>query len=479
MAKMAQWTIGCISAALAFAVPAPLRADGAPPAAAVADPVYDAQKAAFDALPEADRRAIQDAMVWSGRYVGVVDGVFGKRTRDSIVAYQASLKIPANGLIDAAQAAAMASGAQKARAAVRFQTFADARTGMKIGAPLKILEKRIAGEGGGVRLTNGDGSITLELSSALGDEARLGAMFAALTAEAPGRRITLKISRPDFFVVSGEEAGRKFYQRAVKAPPSWPDPSAIRGFRIAYPAAQSAELDRIVVAVADSFEPFPASAAPAGSGPLAASPGPAPGPTPAPMRVATLAATGLIVAPGQALSAIGPAECPNPSIDGKPAKFIRDDREAGLSLLAGEFAPGLSVRPPSFGAIGPDLVALSFATEEPGGRIVLDVAAASPLASSAPDRPALLASLSRNAGGAPVFDRAGGLVAVIAQSPEDPKRVAGVAPVAPHGAIDGDRIRRFLSLPSDAPAAAGDRRLGAGQIAAAERPFVVAVSCLQ
>jgi peptidoglycan hydrolase-like protein with peptidoglycan-binding domain len=475
MAKMAQWTVGCFSVALALAAPAPLRADGTPPAAAVADPVYDAQKAAFDALPEADRRAIQDALVWSGRYVGVVDGVFGRRTRDSIVAYQASLKIPATGLIDAAQAAAMASVAQKARAAVRFQSIADARTGVKLEAPLKILDKRVAGEGGGAKLTNGDGSVTLELSSAAGGEAKLGALFAALTAEAPGRKITLKISRPDFFVVSGEESGRKFYQRTAKAPPSWPDPSAIRGFRIAYPAAQSAELDRIVVAVADSFEPFPAPAEPAGLGTLAASPGPAP----APPRLAGLAATALIVAPGQALSAIGAAECPNPSIDGKPAKFIRDDRTAGLSLLSGEFEPGVSVPAPSFGTIGPDLIALSFATEEPGGRVVLDVAAASPLASSAQDSPAFLASLSRTAGGAPVFDRAGGLVAVIAQSPEDPKRVAGVAPVAPHGAIDGDRIRRFLSLPSDAPAAAGDRRLGAGQIAAAERPFVVAVSCLQ
>ena len=56
------------------------------PAPPSADPLYDSQKAAFEALPEADRKAIQDSLIWSGQYLGVVDGVFGKRTRDAIVA---------------------------------------------------------------------------------------------------------------------------------------------------------------------------------------------------------------------------------------------------------------------------------------------------------------------------------------------------------------------------------------------------------
>ena len=137
-------------------------------------PLYDSQKAAFDALPEADRRAIQDSLVWSGHYLGVVDGVFGKRTRDAIVAYQTSVKAPANGLVDAAQLAAMTGAAQKARAAVRFQIFTDDKTGVKIGAPLKILDKRVASDSGGVRLMKADGSITLDLSNAAGGDAKTG-----------------------------------------------------------------------------------------------------------------------------------------------------------------------------------------------------------------------------------------------------------------------------------------------------------------
>jgi hypothetical protein len=83
-----------------------------------------------------------------------------------------------------------------------------------------------------------------------------------------------------------------------------------------------------------------------------------------------------------------------------------------------------------------------------------------------------------NARGAPVFDRKGALVAMIAQSPGEPKLVAGIAPTAVHGIIGADQIQRFLSLTPDASArTAGDASLGAGQIAAAERGYVVAISC--
>ena len=73
---------------------------------------------------------------------------------------------------------------------------------------------------------------------------------------------------------------------------------------------------------------------------------------------------------------------------------------------------------------------------------------------------------------------AGGLVAIIAQSASEPKLVAGIAPTAVHGVIGVDQIQRFLSLtPDSANKPAGDAALGAGQIAAAERGNIVAISC--
>jgi hypothetical protein len=471
MATTTHRTTWALALLLALVAPLSAWAQAAPPATPAADTVYDSQKAAFDALPESDRRAIQDSLVWSGQYLGVVDGVFGKRTRDAILAYEATVKAPTNGLVDAAQLSGMTGAAQKARDAVRFQTFTDEKTGVKIGAPLKILDKRVAIESGGVRLTKADGSITLDLSSLTGSDAKMGMLYAALIAEASGKKISLKVSRPDFFVVSGEEAGRKFYQRMAKAPAGWTDPSVIRGFRLVYPAAQSADYDRIGVAVADSFDPFPTAAASSTPAALSA-------PTPTPVHP-IFAATGLLIAPGQVLSVIGSPDCPNPAIDGKPAKFLREDREAGLSLLAEESGVGAPAAVLVFGALSLDLVAISYTAQEPSGRVALDVTSASPFAaSSGLTRPTLLASLSHGAQGAPVFDRTGALVALIASSPNEPKLVAGVAPTALHGLIGAEQIQQFLSLaPDSSGAAASNSPLGAGQIAAAERGSVVAISC--
>ena len=73
------------------------------------------------AFPYADRKAAQDALVWLGLYVGVNDGDFGKRTRDAILAFQASLKAPADGTLSAPELKALLAAAQKAREAAGFQ----------------------------------------------------------------------------------------------------------------------------------------------------------------------------------------------------------------------------------------------------------------------------------------------------------------------------------------------------------------------
>ncbi len=159
-------------------------------------------------------------------------------------------------------------------------------------------------------------------------------------------------------------------------------------------------------------------------------------------------------------------------------KFIREDRELGLSLLGVEPGVASQITAQSMGAIGPDLVALSYGAEEPNGRVTLNVTGASPLASTQIQaHPSLLAALPRQSAGAPVFDRMGGLVAIVARSASEPKLVAGVAPLAAHEAIGLDAIQRFLSLRPDAAKASASAPLGAGQIAAMERASLVAIYC--
>src|SRR5580693_883789 len=288
-----------VALALALGLSSPLASAQVqtPPTAPSADEAaMAAQKAAFLALPEATRKAAQEALVWLGLYVGVNDGDFGKRTRDAILAFQASLKAPADGTLSAPELKALLAAAQKAREAAGFQVVSDPKTGAKIGAPLKLLSA-LAGA---------------RLDFASNADTDLGALYTRLSAATPTRKIAYKAIKPDaFFVVSGQDGPVKFYTRFDKNPNANPP---IRGFTFAYPASQTAILDRVAIAVANSFEPFPESAAAPGVS-AATSPAMPPASSAAPPpAVPQAAATALVVAPGKALTALKADDCPHPTV---------------------------------------------------------------------------------------------------------------------------------------------------------------------
>jgi peptidoglycan hydrolase-like protein with peptidoglycan-binding domain len=400
-----------------------------------------ARKAAFLALPEATRKAIQEALVWLGLYVGVDDGEFGKRTHDAILAFQASAKAPADGALSAPLLNALLAAGQKAQEAAGFQVVSDPKTGAKIGAPLKLLNPRA-----GARL-----------DFASNADADLAALYTRLSAATPIRKIAYKAIKPDaFFVVSGQEGPVKFYTRFDRNPAGTPP---IRGFTFAYPAAQTAALDRVAIAIGNSFEPFPGlGAAPAASPGAGAAAPPAPtAPSPA--------ATALIVAPDKALTALKADECPNPTVAGKPARIEQTDAATGLVMLGGNFVANSGA--PRLGSPTQDLIILGFS----GPRL----AASSASFASEEARPIVTAALDKSAGGAPAFDRTGALVGLVAPLPGEPKRVGGVALASPHPLITSDALRVFLGV-NESPSEQG-APLSAGDIAAREKNALVAVFC--
>jgi len=236
-------------AALTILLVAGRLADAQPPPtpASSADAALAAQQAAFLALPESTRKAAQDALVWLGFYNGVVDGDFGKRTRDALLAYQASVKAPTDGALSAPELKALLAAAEKARDAVGFQIVNDARTGASIGAPTKLISAHAG----------------TKLDFAASSDADLDALYARLSAPTPSRRIAYKAIKPDaFFVVSGQDGTSTFYTRFDKNAAASPP---VRGFTFAYPTARAAALDPVALAVANSFHAFP-EAAKAGAG---------------------------------------------------------------------------------------------------------------------------------------------------------------------------------------------------------------------
>ena len=110
---------------------------------------------------------------------------------------------PADGVVSSAQLATLKLAAQKARAAVGFQTVDDARTGIRIGAPLKLLEKRSAAAAQ-TEMKSRDGSVSLNLIAPAAAQEPLAALYARFSAEVAGRKISYKAMKADaFFVVAG------------------------------------------------------------------------------------------------------------------------------------------------------------------------------------------------------------------------------------------------------------------------------------
>ena len=433
--------------ALGFIVsPAFAQTPPAPPAPVV-DAALAAQKAAFLALPEGTRKAAQDALVWLGFYNGVNDGDFGKRTRDAILAFQGNVKAPADGALSAPELKALLAAAQKARDGAGFQIVRDPKSGARIGAPLKLMNARA-----GARL---------DLASSA--DADLGALYARLSAPTPTRKIVYRAIKPDaFFVVSGQDGATMFYTRFDKNAAANPP---MRGFTFAYPAVQAAQLNRVAIAVANSFEPFPeAAAAPAASESVSAATPPTSG-AGQPAAVPEPAATALVIAPNRAVTAFKADDCPNPTVAGKPVRIERADAATGLALIAGDFSSKGAA--PRFGEPAQDLVVLGFASER--------LAASSASFAAGESRPAIIAAVDKSAGGGPVFNRKGALVGLVAPIADDPRRVAGVALAAPHPMIAPEAVRAFLG--AGEPETGNAAPLSAGDIAAREKGALVAVFC--
>lgn len=410
-------------------------------------------KAAFQALSEAERKAMQDALGWLGFYNGVVDGAYGKRTIEALIGYQQSLAAAPDGVVTPKQLGALKSAAAKAKAAVGFTLIDDAATGVRMGAPLKFLDKRESGAKYS-NFASADGEVGLYLKETSGD---LATLFKTLTS-APNRKVTYKYLKPDsFFVVAGEEGEKKFYRRYVAAPGDAREGKTLRSFAFLYPKARAKALDPVALAVANAFEPFPSAVPPAPASPLT------PSPTPTPQSP-KLSAVALVVMPGLAITTLPSGPCKTATIEGKPARFLDNGESGGLIRLAGAF--GERAIAPVVADGGEDLVALSLT---PAGetKATLQVASAAPAPGGGRQ---IVAALGPVATGAPLFDRQGRLVAFVAPG-EAAARRADVELAGPHATISAAGMGVGAS-----PSGIAKARSMA-EIAAMMRSVVVGVFC--
>ena len=452
-----------------------------PLAAAPAVTAEDAAaKAAYDSLPEADRRAIQDALIWTGDYMGIISGSFGPRTSDAIAAYAKRLGLSSAEALAAEPRARLLKQAQALRQAVGFTIVKDKRAGVSIGLPMKLLPKE-TGTDSGSRYSSIDGSLVVDTLTRPAGADGLGTIFDRMSANAGQRKVTYKLSRPDFFVVSGEIGDRKFYSRYATGTVG--DDTLVRGFTLTYAKTAADRMDAVALAVVAGFDPFPAAGAPASivSGAPAAQVA-----VTAPKSVGALPAVevdAVLVAPDLAVASLSARTCTDPSVGGGKATYRVQDDATGLALLT----VARTERQPIMLAAGPipsgaSLYAVFHADAAPRGKGgPLFVAEAVAQTGNADGTGGLMISapLQGRTAGTPVVDRAGSLVGLTQPLRASPLLVAGTMLQADYRVTDAGQIKALLDragIAPQTPAAAG-RAASLGDMVAALGRSIIRVTC--
>ena len=452
------------SVALAFAVLAPaLALAQAPAPTAGPSQQMAAAQAGFEALPEAERKAIQNDLIWAGQFNGAVSGSYGPLTFRAINAFKGA-RGPADGLLPPAERAALAKAAQSARDAAGFKLLADDKTGVQIGIPQKLLPKRDVTPSGGSRWQSADEKVTLDTSTTPPGGDDLAAIFEKAITVNPNspRKITYKLLRPDFFVVTGETPTGRFYRRLSAGP------QGLRGFSIGYDKALAPTVDKLVIAIAASFEPFPTGPVPAQPSAIA---GTAAGTSAGlPSLLAPAARSneryGVALALNErvALSASAAVDgCRTLRVGTRNAKLRLKDDASALVLL--DLEGNGAAKPPGLrseaAGTSEALVLVAYGNDA-GKRSALALLGQG---AQAGGKPALSAPLQPGQAGAPAFDRQGRLVGIVTDNPSDKILIAGVAPQRSYAFADAAAIQAVLGKAGvSLPPAVASQELSTGAV---------------
>ncbi len=449
--------------------PAVALAQSAPPAPArpaqAPDPRLVAAQQAFEALPEAERKAIQQDLGFATSFNGAALGTFGPLTFNAIQNFEREQKLAVDGILAPEERKQLAAVAGNARRALRFAVLDDARTGARLGVPQNVFVKRETNNTGGSRWQTADGKATLDTVLAPAGET-LQTLFDKASAAAPNRKVTYKLLRPDFFVVTAETATGKSYRRMSLGPDG-----ALRGFAIGYDKAIAAELDRLTIAIANSYDAFP-SAAPApqrpASPPVAATP---PGTQP-PAAPRERLATGLLLDNGAVLTAAAALRDCRTIVAGPrraAARVAANDGSSGLALLKVDGLPRPQALPTRPAKAEQPLIAIGYSWS--GAQPAALFAEALPAAGGR-----IAAPLQPGGAGSALFDASGALAGLVTDDPGARRQVAGVAPATRYRFADAEAIAAFLQQNGAAPGR-GEAPPLTGGVAAARRDAIVALVC--
>lgn len=207
---------------------------------------YNRSKAWFYEMTYQERIRTQFLLVFTGDYAAPVDGAFGKLTYNALTSFQKHREFGSDGVLDARQMLVLQRDGLDLVRRVGFETVHETASGLTLGVPVKLFETASPTRRGHHWRAHDD-SIELETWRLSRQDTDYETLYRRLSGSGPGRVITSKVFRNDFFVVSGQLEGRDFYLRVMKTP------GDSRGFSLFWEPKHAVFMDRVAVAMSNSM----------------------------------------------------------------------------------------------------------------------------------------------------------------------------------------------------------------------------------
>jgi peptidoglycan hydrolase-like protein with peptidoglycan-binding domain len=209
-----------------------------------------------NAMPQAERQAIQSDLAWVGQYNGAITGDVSERMVEAIKEYQKVLGAKPTGVLNPKERSVLAETARHRQDNAGWKIVTDAVTGARLGIPTKLVPQQ-ASDASGTKWSSATGTIQIQLSRRKEANPTTAKLAEREKKEPIGRNVDYTVVKPDFFVLSGLQGLKKFYVRGTF------QGDEVRILTILYDQATENVVEPVVIAMSSAFNPFPVNAAPA------------------------------------------------------------------------------------------------------------------------------------------------------------------------------------------------------------------------
>jgi peptidoglycan hydrolase-like protein with peptidoglycan-binding domain len=225
---------------------------GAKPKQAATVPMHPAVQAPADtanAMPQAERLALQSDLAWVGEYNGAITGDVSERMVAAIKEYQKAKGGKETGVLNPQERSVLADTARRRQENVGWKIVTDSVTSARLGIPTKLVPQQTS-DANGTKWSSPNGTIQV-LVSRRKEAGPTTAKLAEVEKKQPGRSVDYTVVKPDFFVLSGLQGLKKFYIRGTFKG------DEVRVMTILYDQATENTVEPVVIAMSSAFNAFP------------------------------------------------------------------------------------------------------------------------------------------------------------------------------------------------------------------------------